>query len=126
MKRFRGGLIFKAQRLVYHSTLGSRAIKKKKGLGCEGYRAGRDRLEVLEDQLPHLRLLRLRPVTELPYSLRDTNSPTLARKGPVLPPWQPIIKVPFSLRGAWSHLGSQREMGPPSVSASSDTGVPRS
>ena len=28
--RFRGGLVFKAHRLVYHSTLGSRVIKKKK------------------------------------------------------------------------------------------------
>ena len=27
---FRGGLVFKAHRLVYHSTLGSRVIKKKK------------------------------------------------------------------------------------------------
>ena len=30
MKKFRGGLVFKAHRLVYHSTLGSRVIKKKK------------------------------------------------------------------------------------------------
>ena len=29
MKRFRGGLVFKAHRLLYHSTLGSRGIKKK-------------------------------------------------------------------------------------------------
>ena len=29
-KRFRGGLIFKADRWLYHSTLGSRVIKKKK------------------------------------------------------------------------------------------------
>jgi len=28
----RGGLVFKAHRLVYHSTLGSRVIKKKKKL----------------------------------------------------------------------------------------------
>ena len=27
---FAGGLVFKAHRLVYHSTLGSRVIKKKK------------------------------------------------------------------------------------------------
>jgi len=27
---FRGGLLFKAHRLVYHSTLGLRVIKKKK------------------------------------------------------------------------------------------------
>ena len=30
MKRFRGGLVFKAHRLLYHSTLGSRVIKKKR------------------------------------------------------------------------------------------------
>jgi len=29
VKRFRGGLVFKAHRLVYHSTLGLRVIKKK-------------------------------------------------------------------------------------------------
>jgi len=32
MQRFRGGLVFKAHRLVYHSTLGSRVIKKKFGV----------------------------------------------------------------------------------------------
>ena len=31
VKRFRGGLVFKAHRLVYHSPLGWRVIKKKKG-----------------------------------------------------------------------------------------------
>ena len=30
VERFRGGLVLKAHRLVYHSTLGSRVIKKKK------------------------------------------------------------------------------------------------
>ena len=30
MKRFRGGLVFKAHRLLHHSTLGLRVIKKKK------------------------------------------------------------------------------------------------
>jgi len=29
-KRFRGGLVVKAHRLVYHSNLGLRVIKKKK------------------------------------------------------------------------------------------------
>ena len=46
MKRFREGLVCKAHRLVYHSTLGSRVIKKKKqkkkylpqGLGVADYR----------------------------------------------------------------------------------------
>ena len=41
MKRFRGGVDFKAHRLVYHSTPGSRVLKKKKkevldGHGCGG------------------------------------------------------------------------------------------
>ena len=30
MERFRGGLVFKAHRLLYQSTLGSRVINKKK------------------------------------------------------------------------------------------------
>jgi hypothetical protein len=30
---FRGGLVFEAHRHLYHSTLGSRAIKKKKSYG---------------------------------------------------------------------------------------------
>ena len=30
MKRFRGGLVLEAHRLLYHSTLGLRVIKKKK------------------------------------------------------------------------------------------------
>jgi len=30
VKRFRGGLVFKVNRLLYDSTLGSRVIKKKK------------------------------------------------------------------------------------------------
>jgi len=40
VKRFRGGLVYEAHRLLYHSTLGLRVIKKKKvtitvwGLGC--------------------------------------------------------------------------------------------
>ena len=37
VQRFRGGLAFKAHRLVYHSTLGSRVVKKKKepcAAGC--------------------------------------------------------------------------------------------
>ena len=32
VKRFRGGLVFKAHRLLYHSTLGLRVIEKKKWL----------------------------------------------------------------------------------------------
>ena len=33
MKRFRGGLVFKAHRLVYHSTLGLKVKTKKKKIG---------------------------------------------------------------------------------------------
>jgi len=36
VKRFRGGLVFKAHRWLNHSTLGSRVIKKKEGVGCTG------------------------------------------------------------------------------------------
>ena len=32
LERFQGGLVFKAHRLSHHSTLGSRVIKKKRGL----------------------------------------------------------------------------------------------
>ena len=34
VQRFRGGLVFKAHRLLYHSTLGVRVIKKKKCGKC--------------------------------------------------------------------------------------------
>ena len=34
MKRFRGGLVFQAHRLLYHSTLGLRVIKKTEKSGC--------------------------------------------------------------------------------------------
>jgi hypothetical protein len=43
VKRVRGGLVFKTHRLLYHSTLGSKVMKKKKkkvaakrGLCCPG------------------------------------------------------------------------------------------
>jgi len=39
--RFRGGLAFKAHRLLYHSTLCSRVIKKKRGCGGARCRAAR-------------------------------------------------------------------------------------
>jgi len=35
-KRFRGGLVFKAHRRLYHSTPGSRVIKKKKRRNAKG------------------------------------------------------------------------------------------
>jgi hypothetical protein len=45
VKRFRGGLVFKAHRLVYHSTLGLRVIKKEKvgGAGPGGVERGAER-----------------------------------------------------------------------------------
>ena len=39
MQRFRGGLVFKAHRNLYHSTIGLGVIKKKTrdlGLACDG------------------------------------------------------------------------------------------
>jgi len=42
VNRFRGGLVFKAHRLVYHSTLGSRVIKKKKKWLKSGPECGLD------------------------------------------------------------------------------------
>ena len=35
MQQFRGGLVFKEHRLVYHSTLGLRVIRKKEDLDWE-------------------------------------------------------------------------------------------
>jgi len=39
VQRFRGGLVSKAHRLLYDSTLGSRVIKKKSACGHEGQAA---------------------------------------------------------------------------------------
>ena len=36
VQRFRGGLVFKARRLLHHPTLGLRVIKKKKVEGLVG------------------------------------------------------------------------------------------
>ena len=53
VKRFRGGLVFKAHRLLHHSTLGLRVIKKKKvRVWAEGFRVGCE--EVLPQQPPAL------------------------------------------------------------------------
>jgi len=53
VKRFRGGLVFKARRLVYHSTLGLRVMKKT------NKNEGRDRNHVrpLGEVLPSSSLL---------------------------------------------------------------------
>ena len=60
MKRFRGGLVFKASRLVYHSTLGLRVIKKKKKDLFEAGREARVGPHLrpdLERDLPIVRLV---------------------------------------------------------------------
>ena len=68
MQRFRGGLVFKAHRLVYHSTLGLGVIKKKKRAPSSSRRstsaaAGGSSLEVLsgciKDLGPGFQSLRL-------------------------------------------------------------------
>ena len=41
VQRFRGGLVFKAHRLLYHSTLGLRVTKKKKKVEGLGFMGGR-------------------------------------------------------------------------------------
>jgi len=52
-KRFQGGLVFKAHRLVYHSTLGLKVIKKKVyGVGLRVYDGAAC--------LPHVRPLHLK------------------------------------------------------------------
>ena len=47
MKRFRGGLVFEAHRLLYHSTLGSKVIQKKKKVHLQD-----GRLRAREQQAP--------------------------------------------------------------------------
>jgi len=56
--RFRGGLVFKAHRLLYHSTLGWRVLKNKK----------KNLLRGREDVVPHV-LLRL-AIPDIPARLR--------------------------------------------------------
>ena len=54
VKRFRGGLVFKAHRLVYHSTLGWRVIKKKKiGILLPNNQRQHRTLHVQTDVLPY-------------------------------------------------------------------------
>ena len=79
MQRFRGGLVFEAHRIVYHSTLGLGVIKKKK------VHATREHLErfpglLLERQVQDLDLT----VLYVPYSLdsgyaKGLNSPAYRR-----------------------------------------------
>ena len=57
MERFRGGLAFKAHRLLYHSSLGSRVIQKKKKIGGRGVPLALGNLEeVGEEQRPGFRV----------------------------------------------------------------------
>jgi len=61
VKRVRGGLVFKAHRLVYHSTLGLKVIKKRrKNLANRVFprgaeREGVDGRKVVLDQRLHLK-----------------------------------------------------------------------
>ena len=45
MNRFRQGLVFKAHRLVYHSTLGLRVIKKQRSLTYERLQDLREKVQ---------------------------------------------------------------------------------
>jgi len=55
VKRFRGGLVFKAHRLVYHSTLGLRVIKKQRrresgeDLAFDGGAKAREDVQIVVD-----------------------------------------------------------------------------
>ena len=52
VQRFRSGLVFKAHRIVYHSTLGLRVIrKKKKNTAGAGRRHPRQQREFFMDNL---------------------------------------------------------------------------
>jgi len=71
VKRFRGGLVFKAHRLVYHSTIGSRVTKKKKIEGANGTWGmyGIFMIVVLGNFIPHAptpSTLRTKPHTLIP------------------------------------------------------------
>ena len=57
VKRFRAGLVFKAHRRLYHSTLGSRVIKRKKKKSGAGFRkSGRLRAPLLCHQVQDAKL----------------------------------------------------------------------
>ena len=49
-RRFRGGLVFEAHRLLYHSTLSLRAIKKKSRWMCMG--ASRVQANLIRTSIP--------------------------------------------------------------------------
>ena len=85
VQRFRGGLVFKAHRRVYHSTLGLRVIKKKRadlegdaelgrGLGRGG--VGED-AHLLGEELVHVRHLHPRGAFRTrPPAHPPANTPT--------------------------------------------------
>ena len=53
VQRFRGGLVFKAHRLLYNPTLGLRVITKKRRVGVRGRTQGRERRERVERYVKH-------------------------------------------------------------------------
>ena len=69
VERFRGGLVFKAYRLLHHSTLDSRAMKKKRSL------QERDTL-IITNSLRWLKDNRLRTMTTgyEPRSSQDNST----------------------------------------------------
>jgi len=109
VQRFRGGLVFKAHRLLYHSTLGLRVIKKKKThgqapqtgpgtprvrsraflsvigsglIGWEGYRESRrcSRDTYPESCITKYTSIRRKPRYRLQFHSADTRSKKQTRK----------------------------------------------
>jgi len=91
VKRFRGGLALKAYRLLYHSTLGSRVIKKRR-------RSGQSHAQIRSK--PQMKLVKqrssLKPVTQKsrqPEKNRSCNHTQTSSRKP------PSQRGTFRLRG---------------------------
>ena len=79
--RFRGGLVFKAHRRVYHSTLGSRVIKKKKKLAPRGVAPRSAPPSHDSSRSPHS--------SHSPHSRAPNPPQSRFRRGAVIPPIHP-------------------------------------
>ena len=64
VERFRGGLVFKALRLLHHSTLGSKVIRKKRRRPCAH---GRHSFAQLRPHPPHQAAHTLNPRPSTPH-----------------------------------------------------------